>query len=396
MTGRTRRRGVTDSAPPSPGASHNRLPLPPLSAADTHVLVAEWCASTRDLSPVGIARPDVVVVTNVGLRTWILRVFGFDRRSVRGAVDALRPDGSRPEPTTRSRSIRRPVSRLVVTFLDAIPADVRAEAVRSTGSTCVVPDDDDGADVRVRLAGRESTLGERAGLSPVGRGLGISLDSAAHALGGPASPLGAWNVHAAAACCAERCYTLTLVHGRRPAYRGWIAERSLSRSSARWRSSFDLERARSGRIARARVRVDRLSPSGPRSRVRAPPSARVWSRRKSPATAVRRLSRTCASPPPRVPRPRKGSLLQPELSPRRSVDSILVAARWPGGDSSRTPTCDQGLRRGVGSWIREDVPHTHLESRPATMGGSAARGPLVANSRAAHTAAGTRQPRGAR
>ncbi len=190
----------------SPGSFNNEigLPLTLLGAPpDTQVLVAEMGA--RRLGDVkllsGIARPDVVVVTNVGVAH--MEVFGSWASIVEASaepVDALGPDGvailNADDPVAIGYADRCPGR--VVTFGTRSAADVRAEDVsldpegrasfRMTADRAEVP-------VRLAVPG-EHMVSNALAAAAVGRELGISLDDAAHALGeAGVSPLAHGDVH---------------------------------------------------------------------------------------------------------------------------------------------------------------------------------------------------------
>jgi UDP-N-acetylmuramoyl-tripeptide--D-alanyl-D-alanine ligase len=177
----------------SPGSFNNEigLPLTILGAPpDTQVLVAEMGA--RRLGDVkllaGIARPDVVVVTNVGVAH--MEVFGSWASIVDASaepVDALGPGGvailNGDDPIAIGYADRCPGR--VVTFGTVSAADVRAEDVsldpqgrasfRMTADRAEVP-------VRLSVPG-EHMVSNALAAAAVGRELGISLDATAHALG---------------------------------------------------------------------------------------------------------------------------------------------------------------------------------------------------------------------
>jgi UDP-N-acetylmuramoyl-tripeptide--D-alanyl-D-alanine ligase len=176
----------------SPGSFNNEvgLPLTLLGAAPaTEVLIAEMGA--RRLGDVkllsGIARPDVVVVTNVGVAH--MEVFGSWASIVEACaepVDALRPDGlailNADDPVAVGYAGRCPGR--VTTFGTRGQADVRADDVsldpegRASFRLAV-----DGAEVRVGLAvPGEHMVSNALAAVAVGRELRVSLEDAAHAL----------------------------------------------------------------------------------------------------------------------------------------------------------------------------------------------------------------------
>jgi UDP-N-acetylmuramoyl-tripeptide--D-alanyl-D-alanine ligase len=178
----------------SPGSFNNEigLPLTLLGAApDTEVLVAEMGA--RRLGDVkllsGIARPDVVVVTNVGVAH--MEVFGSWASIVEASaepIDALGPDGlailNVDDPIVIAYGDRCPGR--VVTFGSRAHADVRAEDVSlgpdGRASFRVVTD---GSEVPVTLAvPGEHMVSNALAAVAVGRELGVALDEAAVALSG--------------------------------------------------------------------------------------------------------------------------------------------------------------------------------------------------------------------
>ncbi|MGH2641027.1 MAG: UDP-N-acetylmuramoyl-tripeptide--D-alanyl-D-alanine ligase [Actinomycetota bacterium] len=177
----------------SPGSFNNEigLPLTLLGAPpDTQVLMAEMGA--RRLGDVkllsGIARPDVVVVTNVGVAH--MEVFGSWASIVEASaepVDAIGPDGlavlNADDPVAIGYADRCPGR--VATFGTRSPADVRAEDVsldpQGRASFRMTAD---GAEVRVRLAvPGEHMVSNALAAAAVGRELGIPIDDAARALG---------------------------------------------------------------------------------------------------------------------------------------------------------------------------------------------------------------------
>jgi UDP-N-acetylmuramoyl-tripeptide--D-alanyl-D-alanine ligase len=176
----------------SPGSFNNEigLPLTLLGApADTQVLVAEMGA--RRLGDVklltGIARPDVIVVTNVGVAH--MEIFGSWASIVEASaepVDALGPDGlailNADDPVATAYADRCPGR--VVTFGSKAQADVRAEQVSlgpdGRASFLLAAD---GTDVEVTLAvPGEHMVANALAAAAVGRELGIPLDDAAFAL----------------------------------------------------------------------------------------------------------------------------------------------------------------------------------------------------------------------
>jgi UDP-N-acetylmuramoyl-tripeptide--D-alanyl-D-alanine ligase len=178
----------------SPGSFNNEigLPLTLLGAApDTEVLVAEMGA--RRLGDVkllsGIARPDVVVVTNVGVAH--IEVFGSWASIVEASaepIDALDPDGlailNADDPIVIAYGDRCPGR--VVTFGSRAHVDVRAEDVSLSpdgrASFRVVTD---GSEVPVTLAvPGEHMVSNALAAVAVGRELGVALDEAAVALSG--------------------------------------------------------------------------------------------------------------------------------------------------------------------------------------------------------------------
>lgn len=178
----------------SPGSFNNEigLPLTLLGAPpDTEVLVAEMGA--RRLGDVkllsGIARPDVVVVTNVGVAH--MEVFGSWASIVEASaepIDALGLDGlailNADDPIVIAYGDRCPGR--VVTFGTRAHVDVRAEDVSlgpdGRASFRVVTD---GTEVRVTLAvPGEHMISNALAAVAVGRELGVALDDAAVALAG--------------------------------------------------------------------------------------------------------------------------------------------------------------------------------------------------------------------
>jgi UDP-N-acetylmuramoyl-tripeptide--D-alanyl-D-alanine ligase len=178
----------------SPGSFNNEigLPLTLLGAPpDTEILVAEMGA--RRLGDVkllsGIARPDIVVVTNVGVAH--IEIFGSWASIVEASaepVDALAADGvavlNADDPVVIGYADRS--AGTVVTFGTRSAADVRADDVsldpEGRASFRVSTGD---AEARVMLAvpGEHMVANALAALA-VGRAIGISLEDAAGTLAG--------------------------------------------------------------------------------------------------------------------------------------------------------------------------------------------------------------------
>ena len=176
----------------SPGSFNNEigLPLTLLGAApDTQVLVAEMGA--RRLGDVkllsGIALPDVIVVTNVGVAH--MEIFGSWASIVEASaepVDALGPDGlailNADDPVAIAYADRCPGR--VVTFGSRAHADVRAEQV-SLGSdgraSFLLAADGTTVEVTLAVPGEHMVSNALAAVA-VGRELGVPLDDAALAL----------------------------------------------------------------------------------------------------------------------------------------------------------------------------------------------------------------------
>jgi UDP-N-acetylmuramoyl-tripeptide--D-alanyl-D-alanine ligase len=266
----------------SPGSFNNEigLPLTLLGAPpDTQVLVAEMGA--RRLGDVkllsGIARPDVVVVTNVGVAH--MEVFGSWASIVEASaepVDALGPDGlailNADDPVAIGYADRCPGR--VVTFGTRSAADVRAEDVsldpEGRASFLITAN---GPEVRVRLAvPGEHMVSNALAAAAVGRELGISLDDAADALG--EAGISRW-----------RMETFTTAAGLRvlnDAYNANPESTAAALRTARWIAGDDRliavlgemaelgpisaeEHDRAGSLA-ARLRVDRLITVGEAAR----------------------------------------------------------------------------------------------------------------------------------
>jgi UDP-N-acetylmuramoyl-tripeptide--D-alanyl-D-alanine ligase len=176
----------------SPGSFNNEigLPLTLLGApSDTQVLVAEMGA--RRLGDVkllsGIARPDIVVVTNVGVAH--MEIFGSWASIVEASaepVEALGPDGlailNADDPVVVAYADR--CLGRVVTFGSGAHADVRAEQV-SLGpdgrAEFRIAADGANAEVRLAVPGEHMVSNALAAVA-VGRELGVPLDDAALAL----------------------------------------------------------------------------------------------------------------------------------------------------------------------------------------------------------------------
>jgi UDP-N-acetylmuramoyl-tripeptide--D-alanyl-D-alanine ligase len=258
----------------SPGSFNNEigLPLTLLGASpDTEVLVAEMGArrvgDVKLLS--GIARPDTIVVTNVGVAH--MEVFGSWASIVEASaepVDALGPDGlailNADDPVAITFAERCPGR--VVTFGFGTHADVRAvDASLGADGRASFRLTADGDDVEVRLAvpGEHMVSNALAAIA-VGRELGIALNVAARAL-------------AEAGVSRWRMETFTTAAGVRvlnDAYNANPESTAAALRTARWMAAEDRliavlgemaelgpisaqEHDRVGELA-ARIRVDRL------------------------------------------------------------------------------------------------------------------------------------------
>lgn len=176
----------------SPGSFNNEVGLPLTllgAAADTEVLIAEMGA--RRLGDVkllsGVARPDVVVVTNVGVAH--MEVFGSWASIVEASaepVDALGPDGlailNADDPIVIGYIDRCPGR--VATFGTRSGADVRAHDVSlDRHGRASLRMTADGAEVPVRLAvPGEHMVSNALAAVAVGRAVGVPLAAAALAL----------------------------------------------------------------------------------------------------------------------------------------------------------------------------------------------------------------------
>jgi UDP-N-acetylmuramoyl-tripeptide--D-alanyl-D-alanine ligase len=178
----------------SPGSFNNEIGLPVTvlgAPPDTQVLVAEMGA--RRLGDVkllsGIARPDVVVVTNVGVAH--MEIFGSWASIVEASaepVDALGPDGvailNADDPVVIGYAERS--AGRVVTFGTRAAADVRADDVSlDRDGRAAFRVTSEGEDARVALAvpGEHMVSNALAAIA-VGHAIGIPLADAARALGG--------------------------------------------------------------------------------------------------------------------------------------------------------------------------------------------------------------------
>ena len=177
----------------SPASFNNEvgLPLTILGAPeDTEVLVVEMGARRAgDVKLLaGIARPDVVVVTNVGVAH--MEIFGSWASIVDASaepVDALDADGVailNADDAVAASFVGRAPGK-VVTFGTRSEADVRAEGVSlgddGRASFRLVAD---GGAARVTLAvPGEHMVSNALAAAAVGRELGVPLDAAASALG---------------------------------------------------------------------------------------------------------------------------------------------------------------------------------------------------------------------
>lgn len=176
----------------SPGSFNNEigLPLTVLGAPpDTEVLVAEMGA--RRLGDVkllsGIARPDVVVVTNVGVAH--MEIFGSWASIVEAAaepIDAIGHDGlailNADDPVVIAFRERCPGR--VVTFGTGADVDVRAHEISlDPGGRASFRLVTDGVDLGVRLAvPGEHMVSNALAAVAVGRELGVPPEQAAAAL----------------------------------------------------------------------------------------------------------------------------------------------------------------------------------------------------------------------
>jgi UDP-N-acetylmuramoyl-tripeptide--D-alanyl-D-alanine ligase len=178
----------------SPGSFNNEigLPLTLLGAPpDTQVLVAEMGA--RRLGDVkllsGIARPDIVVVTNVGVAH--MEIFGSWASIVEASaepVDALGTDGvavlNADDPVAIGYADRS--AGTVLTFGTRSAADVRADDVSldpAGHASFRVSTRDAEARVLLAVPGEHMVSNALAALT-VGRAIGISLEDGAGALAG--------------------------------------------------------------------------------------------------------------------------------------------------------------------------------------------------------------------
>ena len=178
----------------SPGSFNNEigLPLTILGAPpDTQVLVAEMGA--RRLGDVkllsGIARPDVVVVTNVGVAH--MEIFGSWASIVEASaepVDALGPDGvailNADDPVVIGYAERS--AGRVVTFGTRAAADVQAHEVSLDAqgrASFRVTVGETQADVELAIPGEHMVSNALAALA-VGQAIGVPLEDAARALAG--------------------------------------------------------------------------------------------------------------------------------------------------------------------------------------------------------------------
>jgi len=258
----------------SPGSFNNEigLPLTLLGAPpDTEVLVAEMGA--RRLGDVkllsGIARPDVVVVTNVGVAH--MEVFGSWASIVEASaepIDALGPAGiailNADDPVVIAYGDRCPGR--VVTFGSRSHADVRAQDV-SLGpdgrASFRLASEGEGIGVTLAVPG-EHMVSNALAAAAVGRALGVPLEDVALAL-------------AAAGVSRWRMETFTSATGVRilnDAYNANPESTAAALRTARWMAGEERliavlgemaelgpisedEHDRVGELA-ARIRVDRL------------------------------------------------------------------------------------------------------------------------------------------
>ena len=269
----------------SPASFNNEVGLPRTilgAAPDTEVLIVEMGA--RRLGDVkllsGIARPDIVVVTNVGVAH--MEVFGSWASIVEASaepVDALGTDGlailNADDPVVIGYAGRSPGR--VMTFGVGTHADVRAEGVSldpgGRASFRLVADD---GDVRVTLAvPGEHMVSNALAAVAVGRELGVSLEDAARALAG--AGVSRWRM--------ETFTTETGVRVLNDAYNANPESTAAALRTARWMAGRDRliavlgemaelgpiaaeEHDRVGELA-ARIRVDRLITVGDAARATA-------------------------------------------------------------------------------------------------------------------------------
>jgi UDP-N-acetylmuramoyl-tripeptide--D-alanyl-D-alanine ligase len=269
----------------SPRSFNNEvgLPLTVLGAApDTEVLIAEMGA--RRLGDVkllvGVARPDLVVVTNVGVAH--MEVFGSWASIVEASaepIDSLGPDGlailNADDPIVIGYAERCPGR--VATFGTQGVADVRADDVNlDAEGRASFRMTADGSEVQVRLAvPGEHMVSNALAAATVGRGLGVPLEDAAAALAG--AGVSRW-----------RMETFTTDAGVRVLNDGYNANPESTAAAlrtARWMAGrarliavlgemaelgpiSEVEHDRLGELA-ARVRVDRLITVGDAARVTA-------------------------------------------------------------------------------------------------------------------------------
>jgi UDP-N-acetylmuramoyl-tripeptide--D-alanyl-D-alanine ligase len=258
----------------SPGSFNNEvgLPLTLLGAPpETEVLVAEMGA--RRLGDVkllsGVARPDVVVVTNVGLAH--IEVFGSWASIVEASaepIDALGPEGlailNADDPIVIAYGDRCPGR--VLTFGTRAHVDVRAEHVSlgpdGRASFRLVTQ---GSEVPVTLAvPGEHMVSNALAAVAVGCELGVPLDDAARALAG--AGVSRWRM--------ETFTTTTGVRVLNDAYNANPESTAAALRTARWMAGKERliavlgemaelgpisedEHDRLGELA-ARIRVDRL------------------------------------------------------------------------------------------------------------------------------------------
>jgi UDP-N-acetylmuramoyl-tripeptide--D-alanyl-D-alanine ligase len=176
----------------SPGSFNNEvgLPLTVLGApGDTEVLILEMGARrVGDVKVLaGIARPDIVVVTNVGVAH--LEIFGSWASIVEASaepVDALDPDGvailNADDPVAAGFAERTPGR--VVTFGTRSEADVRADGVSlgtdGRASFRLIADGDE-TEVTLAVPG-EHMVSNALAAAAVGRELGVPPADAGRAL----------------------------------------------------------------------------------------------------------------------------------------------------------------------------------------------------------------------
>ena len=377
----------------SPGSFNNEvgLPMTLLGAAnETEVVVAEMGARRPgDVSLLcSIAKPDIVVVTNVGVAH--LEIFGSWERIVEASaepIDALGPDGvavlNADDPVVAGLWER--CKGRVVTFGVSASAEVRAEGVvldPEGRASFLASHGADAIDVSLGVPGEHMVSNALAAIA-TGTVLEVPISDAAAALAD--AEVSHWRM--------ETFTTSSGVRVVNDAYNANPESVAAALKAARWMAGSGQliavlgtmaelgpislqEHERVGELA-ARLRVDRLITVGPSARSIAtagvregvePDHVAAYDAPDDALADVRRWAQA-GRPRPVQGLPGRGSR---EARRGATVISILVAgAVGLAVTLLGTPVAIRAFTLwGWGQRIREDGPHTHLEKMGTpTMGG---------------------------